>query len=81
MTGLENLILWPLKTDEPVLTQVGINVPVPDPLPFFSFTGSKASFAGDLNFFGNIYLSMLSFDNSICSKSKFTQNGLHWVNF
>jgi hypothetical protein len=22
------------------------------PLPFFSFTGSKASFAGDLNFYG-----------------------------
>ncbi|KAI8025193.1 hypothetical protein LOK49_LG02G03130 [Camellia lanceoleosa] len=32
--------------------QVGINVPVAAPLPFFSFTGSKASFAGDLNFFG-----------------------------
>lgn len=75
MTGLENLILWPLKTDEPVLTQVGINVPVPDPLPFFSFTGSKASFAGDLNFFGNIYLSMLSFDNSICSKANLHRMG------
>ncbi|XP_028057397.1 methylmalonate-semialdehyde dehydrogenase [acylating], mitochondrial-like isoform X1 [Camellia sinensis] len=32
--------------------QVGINVPVAAPLPFFSFTGSKASFAGDLNFLG-----------------------------
>nr|AAC03055.1 methylmalonate semi-aldehyde dehydrogenase [Oryza sativa Japonica Group] len=32
--------------------QVGINVPIPEPLPFFSFTGSKASFAGDLNFYG-----------------------------
>ncbi|KAK2983184.1 hypothetical protein RJ640_018529 [Escallonia rubra] len=32
--------------------QVGINVAVPAPLPFFSFTGSKASFAGDLNFYG-----------------------------
>ncbi|KAK6916202.1 Aldehyde dehydrogenase domain [Dillenia turbinata] len=32
--------------------QVGINVPIPSPLPFFSFTGSKASFAGDLNFYG-----------------------------
>ncbi|RRT63937.1 hypothetical protein B296_00042285 [Ensete ventricosum] len=31
---------------------VGINVPIPVPLPFFSFTGSKASFAGDLNFYG-----------------------------
>ncbi|KAM3694379.1 hypothetical protein ACJW31_07G053600 [Castanea mollissima] len=32
--------------------QVGINVPFPVPLPFFSFTGSKTSFAGDLNFYG-----------------------------
>lgn len=32
--------------------QVGINVPIPVPLPFFSFTGAKASFAGDLNFYG-----------------------------
>ncbi|KAG2694393.1 hypothetical protein I3760_08G141600 [Carya illinoinensis] len=31
---------------------VGINVPVPVPLPFSSFNGSKASFAGDLNFCG-----------------------------
>ncbi|KAK9087226.1 hypothetical protein Syun_029620 [Stephania yunnanensis] len=31
---------------------VGINVLIPVPLPFFSFTGSKASFAGDLNFYG-----------------------------
>ncbi|KAF3968035.1 hypothetical protein CMV_008034 [Castanea mollissima] len=31
---------------------VGINVPIPVPLPFFSFTGCKASFAGDLNFYG-----------------------------
>ncbi|KAL7206109.1 hypothetical protein ACSBR2_018922 [Camellia fascicularis] len=32
--------------------QVGVNVPIPVPLAFFSFTGSKASFAGDLNFYG-----------------------------
>ena len=32
--------------------QVGINVPIPVALPFFSFTGSKASFWGDLNFYG-----------------------------
>lgn len=32
--------------------QVGINVPVPAPLPFFSLTGSKASFSADLNFYG-----------------------------
>ncbi|KAJ7946798.1 Methylmalonate-semialdehyde dehydrogenase [Quillaja saponaria] len=32
--------------------QVGINVPIPVPLPFSSFTSSKPSFAGDLNFDG-----------------------------
>ncbi|KAG5548425.1 hypothetical protein RHGRI_013946 [Rhododendron griersonianum] len=32
--------------------QVGINVPVAAPLPFFSSNGSKASFSGDLNFSG-----------------------------
>ncbi|CAI9104140.1 OLC1v1002762C1 [Oldenlandia corymbosa var. corymbosa] len=32
--------------------QVGINVAVPAPLPFVSFAGSKATFAGDLNFYG-----------------------------
>lgn len=36
------------------VNQVGINVPIPVPLPFFSFTGSKASFAGDLNFYGKL---------------------------
>ncbi|KAJ0530233.1 putative methylmalonate-semialdehyde dehydrogenase (CoA acylating) [Helianthus annuus] len=32
--------------------QVGVNVPVPAPLPFFAFTGTEASFSGDLNFHG-----------------------------
>ncbi len=32
--------------------QVGINVPIPVPLPFFSFTGWKASFYGDLHAYG-----------------------------
>lgn len=30
--------------------QVGINVTIPAPLPLFSFTGSKASFTGDIKF-------------------------------
>jgi malonate-semialdehyde dehydrogenase (acetylating)/methylmalonate-semialdehyde dehydrogenase len=34
--------------------QVGINVPIPVPLPFFSFTGSRASIRGDLNFYGKM---------------------------
>ena len=33
-------------------SQVGINVPIPVPLPFFSFTGSRGSFLGDSNFYG-----------------------------
>jgi len=32
--------------------QIGINVPVPVPLPFFSFTGWRASFAGDQHAYG-----------------------------
>ena len=32
--------------------QVGINVPIPVPLPFFSFTGSRGSIRGDINFLG-----------------------------
>ncbi|WP_132885289.1 CoA-acylating methylmalonate-semialdehyde dehydrogenase [Pseudomonas aeruginosa] len=32
--------------------QVGINVPIPVPLPFFSFTGWKGSFYGDLHAYG-----------------------------
>jgi len=32
--------------------QVGINLPIPVPLPFFSFTGSKKSFIGAQNFYG-----------------------------
>ncbi|KAK4401801.1 Methylmalonate-semialdehyde dehydrogenase [acylating], mitochondrial [Sesamum angolense] len=31
--------------------QVGVNVAIPAPLPVFSFTGSKASFTGDINFY------------------------------
>ena len=32
--------------------QVGINVPIPVPLPFFSFTGWRHSFYGDLHAYG-----------------------------
>lgn len=32
--------------------QVGVNVPIPVALPFFSFSGWKASFQGDLHFYG-----------------------------
>ena len=32
--------------------QIGVNLPIPVPLPFFSFTGSKGSFYGDLHAYG-----------------------------
>jgi malonate-semialdehyde dehydrogenase (acetylating)/methylmalonate-semialdehyde dehydrogenase len=32
--------------------QVGINLPIPVPLPFFSFTGSRGSKLGDLGPYG-----------------------------
>jgi malonate-semialdehyde dehydrogenase (acetylating)/methylmalonate-semialdehyde dehydrogenase len=39
-------------TDKIQCGQVGVNVPIPVPLPMFSFTGSRKSFMGDLNFYG-----------------------------
>jgi malonate-semialdehyde dehydrogenase (acetylating)/methylmalonate-semialdehyde dehydrogenase len=39
-------------THEIDVGQVGINVPIPVPLPMFSFTGSRGSFRGDTNFYG-----------------------------
>ncbi|KAI3381195.1 hypothetical protein SNEBB_008621 [Seison nebaliae] len=39
-------------TNEVDCGQIGINVPIPVPLPMFSFTGSRASFVGDQNFYG-----------------------------
>ncbi|KAK1793579.1 hypothetical protein P4O66_011959 [Electrophorus voltai] len=39
-------------TNEVDVGQIGVNVPIPVPLPMFSFTGSRASFRGDTNFYG-----------------------------
>lgn len=39
-------------TNEIDVGQIGINVPIPVPLPMFSFTGSRASIRGDVNFYG-----------------------------
>ena len=37
---------------EVLVGQVGINIPIPVPLPFFSFTGWRGSFYGDLHAYG-----------------------------
>ncbi|KAG0304729.1 hypothetical protein BGZ98_005107 [Dissophora globulifera] len=51
-------------TQEIDVGQVGINVPIPVPLPMFSFTGSRGSIRGDVNFYGkagiNFYTSTKS---------------------
>ncbi|VDL68143.1 unnamed protein product [Nippostrongylus brasiliensis] len=39
-------------TNEVDCGQIGVNVPIPVPLPMFSFTGSRGSFRGDMNFYG-----------------------------
>lgn len=47
--------------------QVGVNVPIPVPLPMFSFTGNKASFLGDLNFYGKSGITFLTQPKTITS--------------
>lgn len=46
------LALIEMKRSRACFVQVGVNVPIPVPLPMFSFTGSRGSFRGDMNFYG-----------------------------
>ncbi|CAI5942315.1 unnamed protein product [Closterium sp. NIES-65] len=50
--------------------QVGINLPIPVPLPFFSFTGSRASFAGDLNFYGKAGVQFYTYTKTVTAAWK-----------
>ncbi|EDK47437.1 aldehyde dehydrogenase (NADP(+)) ald6 [Lodderomyces elongisporus] len=50
--------------------QVGINVPIPVPLPMFSFTGSRGSFLGDLNFYGKAGITFLTKPKTITAAWK-----------
>jgi len=50
--------------------QIGINVPIPVPLPFFSFTGSRASIRGDLNFYGKTGVHFYTFIKTVTSSWK-----------
>ncbi|PVU89404.1 hypothetical protein BB561_005374 [Smittium simulii] len=47
--------------------QIGINVPIPVPLPMFSFTGNKASFLGDANFYGRSGINFYTQSKTITS--------------
>lgn len=48
--------------------QVGINLPIPVPLPFFSFTGWKNSFYGDLHAYGKQAIRFYSETKTITSR-------------
>ena len=48
--------------------QVGINIPIPVPLPFFSFTGWKNSFYGDLHAYGKQAIRFYSETKTITSR-------------
>lgn len=52
--------------------QVGINVPIPVPLPMFSFTGSRASIRGDINFYGKQAINFFTQTKTITSSWKYT---------
>eukprot|EP00298_Acanthocystis_sp_HF-20_P003445 c13800_g1_i1.p1 GENE.c13800_g1_i1~~c13800_g1_i1.p1 ORF type:complete len:532 (+),score=240.01 c13800_g1_i1:1-1596(+) len=56
--------------------QVGINLPIPVPLPFFSFTGSRGSIAGDLNFYGKTGVQFYTQIKTITSQWKDAPLGL-----
>jgi len=47
--------------------QIGINTAIPVPLPFFSFTGSKASMLGDLHFYGKAGITFFTRPKTITS--------------
>lgn len=55
--------------------QVGINVPIPVPLPFFSFTGSRASIRGDLNFYGKMGHYFYTKLKTVTSNWKYDEHG------
>ncbi|GAA5810687.1 hypothetical protein MFLAVUS_004113 [Mucor flavus] len=47
--------------------QVGINVPIPVPVPPFSFTGSRGSILGDMNFYGKSGLNFYTKPKTVTS--------------
>jgi malonate-semialdehyde dehydrogenase (acetylating)/methylmalonate-semialdehyde dehydrogenase len=48
--------------------QVGVNIPIPVPLPFFSFTGWKNSFFGDLHAYGKEAIKFYTQTKTITSR-------------
>ena len=55
--------------------QVGVNVPIPVAVPLFSFTGWKASFGGDLHFYGREGLDFFTRQKTITQRWKMEAAG------
>ncbi|KAK9729081.1 hypothetical protein K7432_000524 [Basidiobolus ranarum] len=68
--------------EEVDIGQVGINVPIPVPLPMFSFTGSRGSIIGDLNFYGKSGIQFYTSTKTVTSlwRSEDAEAGLNSVN-
>ncbi|KAG8971423.1 hypothetical protein FRC05_011102 [Tulasnella sp. 425] len=47
--------------------QIGVNVPIPVPLPQFSWSGNKASFLGDVSFYGKQGLNFYTQNKTVTS--------------
>jgi malonate-semialdehyde dehydrogenase (acetylating)/methylmalonate-semialdehyde dehydrogenase len=47
--------------------QIGVNVPIPVPLPMFSWSGNKASFLGDVGFYGKSGINFYTQNKTITS--------------
>lgn len=61
---------------------VGVNVPIPVPLPFFSFSGWRGSFYGDLHMYGQASIEFFTKTKTITSawtQREAEVQGLHRV--
>ncbi|WP_299726194.1 CoA-acylating methylmalonate-semialdehyde dehydrogenase [uncultured Endozoicomonas sp.] len=56
--------------------QVGVNVPIPVPLPFFSFTGWKGSFMGDLHAYGKQAVRFYTETKTITSRWNYDEEAI-----
>lgn len=63
-------------TSEIDVGQVGINLPIPVPLPFFSFTGSRKSFVGSNNFYGKKGVEFYTQIKTITTNWKFDEKSI-----
>jgi len=61
-------------THEIDVGQVGVNLPIPVPLPFFSFTGSRKSFVGSTHFYGKKGVEFFTQTKTVTANWKFDES-------